>query len=103
MGELILAYEERVRAADNRSYAVEAHGERQGHVWQGWLELMPADGSEVLRSARETTRPNREALSYRASGLGPIYLEGASHQAQPSGPTPWSGARAAGLVVSPST
>jgi hypothetical protein len=35
----------------------------------------------VRRSAVETTQPNREALAYWASGLEPVYLEGALERA----------------------
>jgi hypothetical protein len=31
----------------------------------------------VRRSQIETTQPNREALAYWASGVEPVYLEGA--------------------------
>lgn len=31
----------------------------------------------MLRTARETTQPNRDAIAYWAAGIEPIYLEGA--------------------------
>ena len=40
-----------------------------------WLEFTPVDGDPVLRSKRETTQPNRGI--YWATGLTPVYLEGA--------------------------
>jgi hypothetical protein len=45
--------------------------------WQGWIEFVPAGGGEALRSARETTQPNRQDTEYWATGLTPVYLEGA--------------------------
>jgi hypothetical protein len=35
----------------------------------------------VRRSPVETTQPNREALTYWASGIEPVYLEGALERA----------------------
>jgi hypothetical protein len=39
---------------------------------------MPAhNGGPALRTGRETTQPNRDAVAYWASGLEPVYFEGA--------------------------
>jgi hypothetical protein len=47
-------------------------------LWEGWIEFHPVDGrGPTLRTERETTQPNKAALEYWASGLGPIYFEGA--------------------------
>jgi hypothetical protein len=45
--------------------------------WQGWVEFLPPRGGRVLLSGRETIQPNRADLAYWASGLTPVYLEGA--------------------------
>lgn len=45
--------------------------------WEGWIEFVPDDGSEVLRSQRETRQSDRDALLYWATGLTQVYLEGA--------------------------
>jgi hypothetical protein len=77
MSELIQTYAEVVRDAGGAEYTAHAYGEaRADGNWEGWLEFHPAEG-EVLRTNRETTQPNREALSYWASGLEPVYLDGA--------------------------
>jgi hypothetical protein len=49
--------------------------------WQGWLEFVPLDGAAAIRSGRETTQPNRNAMMYWATGLTPVYLEGALQRA----------------------
>lgn len=46
-------------------------------LWEGWIEFLPDDGSPVLRSRRETVQSNRETAIYWATGLSPVYLEGA--------------------------
>ncbi len=52
-------------------------------MWEGWLEFVPVDGtSEVLVSSVETRQPEREHLIYWATGLTPVYLEGALHRAR---------------------
>jgi hypothetical protein len=77
MAELIQTYAEVVRDADGAEYTAHAFGEeRAGGTWEGWLEFRSATGA-VRRPWRETTQPNREALAYWASGLEPIYLDGA--------------------------
>ncbi|HEX6925970.1 MAG TPA: hypothetical protein VF167_11170 [Longimicrobiaceae bacterium] len=51
-------------------------------LWDGWIEFTPVGGGEVLRTQRETTQPNRVDLEYWASGLTPVYLEGALQRAE---------------------
>jgi hypothetical protein len=50
--------------------------------WTAWVEFIPLDGGQPLRSPRETTQPNRTDAEYWASGLTPVYLEGALRRAQ---------------------
>ena len=77
MAELIQTYAEALRDARGEEYTVHAYGEaRADGNWEGWLEFHSAAG-EVRRTNRETTQPNREALAYWASGLEPVYLDGA--------------------------
>jgi hypothetical protein len=73
-----------VSDADGHAYTARAMGrQRKGRtVWEGWLEFAPAGGGGLVRkSPIETTQPNREALEYWASGLEPVYLEGALERA----------------------
>ena len=52
-------------------------------MWEGWIEFVPADqGTEVLVSGVETRQPAREHLAYWATGLTPVYLEGALARAR---------------------
>ena len=83
MGELVHAFASEVQDADGHAYSARAMGrQRRGStVWEGWLEFAPQGGGVVRRSPVETTQPNREALSYWASGLEPVYLEGALERA----------------------
>ena len=77
MAELIQTYAEAVRDASGDDHVAYAYGEqRPDGTWEGWLEFRSALG-DVRRTERETTQPNREALAYWASGLEPVYLDGA--------------------------
>ena len=82
MAEVFVEYSEPVTARDGRSFIVRACGdEMDSSRWQGWLEFVPIDGGPALRSARETTQPNRVDAEYWATGLTPVYLEGALERA----------------------
>lgn len=50
-------------------------------TWHGWVEFVPVEGGERIRSGRETTQPNRTDTAYWATGLTAVYLEGALHRA----------------------
>ncbi len=82
MAEVFTEYEASVRDESGREFIARACGREcaDGH-WEGWLEFIPLDGGDVVRSARETTQPNRVDTEYWATGLTPIYLEGALHRA----------------------
>ena len=50
--------------------------------WAGWIEFLPADGSPTVRTERETTQSHAGGVAYWASGLQPVYLEGALERAE---------------------
>jgi hypothetical protein len=60
-------------------YRAEVWGERRDdRLWQGWIEFVPSSGEgPVLATGGETVQSNLEALTYWATGLEPVYLEGA--------------------------
>ena len=80
-------YRIQVHDAAGKAYNIEAWGEKHGNVWYGWLEFLPLGGTAVLRTDRETTQPDWEALKYWASGLEPTYFEGAFQGAFPAPPS----------------
>ena len=78
MAELIQTYAGTLRDARGEEYVAHAYGEaRDDGTWEGWLEFAPAGGGAARRTGRETTQPDRDALAYWASGLEPVYLDGA--------------------------
>ena len=73
---------EPVRGPEGTVYQVRVYGrEREDGTWVGWLEFInPVTGR--LTTERETTQSKLEDLTYWASGLEPIYLEGALARAK---------------------
>ena len=59
MGETLLQFPRPVAAPDGRRYEARACGApmNDSGLWQGWIEFVPLDGGELLRSSRETTQP----------------------------------------------
>ena len=84
MAEFIHEHSTRVKGEDGMTYIVRIYAqERIDGTWEGWLEFRPTDeGKPVLRTEQETSQPNRMAVEYWASGLEPIYLEGAFARSQ---------------------
>jgi hypothetical protein len=90
MVELIHEHSARVRGADGTEYRARICGrERSDGTWEGWLEFHPTSGAgEPLRTGQETSQPSRKTLVYWATGIEPVYLEGALARAvrrQPAG------------------
>ncbi|HEY7289628.1 MAG TPA: hypothetical protein VH583_07315 [Vicinamibacterales bacterium] len=82
MAVILRQFHSIVRAESGATYTARACGAGTDHgLWQGWLEFEPADGGAVIRSGRETTQPNRRDAEYWATGLTPVYLEGALERA----------------------
>jgi hypothetical protein len=82
MVEVIRVIEESLVNQDV-SYRAQVVGrQRADEQWEGWIEFVPVAGAaNPIRSPRETTQPEREALRYWASGLSGVYLEGALQRA----------------------
>ena len=82
MAETLLRYQHLVPGPNGAQYEARACGSpMQGGTWQAWIEFVPVDGGDAVRSRRETTRPNRVDTAYWATGVSPVYLEGALKRA----------------------
>ena len=81
MAEVLVRFTELVQDDNGTSYRAQASGAvGSDKLWEGWIEFVGENG-HALRSPRETTQPNRDALLYWAEGLTAAYLEGALHRA----------------------
>jgi hypothetical protein len=83
MAELLQEYATAVIGPDDTTYLVLSFGEeRLDGTWIGWLEFRPTDPDKpTLRTDQETSQPNRTAVEYWATGLEPVYFEGAFQRA----------------------
>lgn len=82
MAQLIHTFTTLVKDADGRVYLAEVWGsQRDDGLWDGWLQFIAAEDGAVLRTNRETTQTHVSALTYWATGLEPVYLEGALRRA----------------------
>ncbi len=88
MAEVFVEFSEPVASPDGVMYTARACGSEDdlGH-WQGWLEFVPLGSGDIIRSSRETTQPNRVDTEYWATGLTPVYLEGALKRALTPAPS----------------
>jgi hypothetical protein len=78
MAEVLARFNEPVADQDRRRYRAQACGAPMPDgLWEAWIEFIPMAGGPAVRSPRETTQPNGRDAAYWASGLTPIYLEGA--------------------------
>ena len=84
MAELLQEYATAVIGPDDTTYLVRSYGEeRLDGTWVGWLEFHPTDLSKlILRTDQETSQPNRTAVEYWATGLEPVYFQGAFERAR---------------------
>lgn len=81
MAEVLVTFSDTL-IGDDVPYRARACGRQMDDGrWEGWIEFEALDGSTVLRSGRETTQPNRIDTEYWATGLTPVYLEGALDRA----------------------
>ena len=83
MSKLLQEYTTVVVGPDETNYLVRTYGlERLGGTWIGWIEFHPTDSSKpVLKTEQETSQPNLMDLEYWATGLEPVYFEGAFERA----------------------
>jgi hypothetical protein len=83
MPEVLAQFAEPVISDGDRTrYRAQACGAATSSgMWEGWIEFLPIAGGELVRTARETTQPNRTDAEYWASGLSTTYLEGALERA----------------------
>jgi len=83
MNPVIHVFKSEIADPDGHVYVARAVGRaRRNGTWVGWIEFTPrGTGGMVRKGPTETTQPNRAALEYWATGLEPVYLEGALERA----------------------
>jgi hypothetical protein len=79
--ELVHSFSATVSDETGRSWRASVYGRQTGTLWYGWIAFTDDLGATVETDI-ETSQPNRDALSYWATGVEPIYLEGALARAR---------------------
>ena len=78
MTQTLIRFDTPVIAPEGGRFGAHVCGrEREGGQWEAWIEFTNLTTGETLRTQRETTQPNLADAAYWASGLTPVYLEGA--------------------------
>lgn len=79
MAETLVQYQNPIAAPDGKRYEASTCGAPMdgGPQWHGWVEFVPVNGGEAIRTSRDTTQPKRADIEYWATGLTPVYLQGA--------------------------
>ena len=76
--ELIHEHHNHIRTPQGLAYVARTFTRPNADLWDAWLEFHSLDhDGPNLRTDRETTQSTPEAVAYWASGLEPVYLEGA--------------------------
>ena len=81
MDEVLQQYTTPVQSPGGTFNARAIAVERDDGTWEGYIEFVPTNGGKPLRTDRETSQPNRDAVAYWASGIEPVYLAGALERA----------------------
>lgn len=82
MAEVLMEYGQPI-VDEHAEYQATVVGRRADDgMWESWIEFSPRNGGRVLVSGVESRQPERTHLSYWASGLTPVYLEGALSRAK---------------------
>ncbi|HEY8757020.1 MAG TPA: hypothetical protein VIN74_00850 [Candidatus Limnocylindria bacterium] len=80
-GELIHSFSAPVTDEAGTVWRGRAYGRPAENLWLGSIAFTNEAG-ETVETAVETTQPDRAALEYWASGVEPIYLDGALARAR---------------------
>ena len=83
MAEVLRAFDGPVSDTSGE-YGARAVGRRADDgMWEGWLEFVPiGKNRDVVVGAVESRQPEKDHLVYWASGLTPVFLEGALARAR---------------------
>lgn len=80
-GELIRSFTTTVTDELGRPWNAALFGRPHANIWIGWIAFTNDDG-ELVETNTETSQPDRRALEYWATGIEPLYLDGALARAR---------------------
>jgi hypothetical protein len=82
MAEVLASYDRPVSDGESQYLAKAVGRLATDGMWESWIEFVPLDGGPVLVSSVESRQPERIHMAYWATGLTPVYLEGALKRAR---------------------
>jgi len=83
MAEVLVSFDQPVRDQFGEYHARAVGRMADDGMWEGWIEFTPYVPSEpVLVTGLESRQPERSHLEYWATGLTPVFLEGALERAK---------------------
>ena len=75
MAEVLVQFDEPYCAPNGRAFVAQVCGQSIGSgLWEGWIQYMPSDGGDPIRTPRETEQLSRGDLRYWAAGLTRVRL-----------------------------
>ncbi len=75
-------YDARVAGSDGARYVARAYASRRRDgTWEAWFVFFRLPRGEAVLTGAETTQSCWDNLAYWASGISPVYLEGALRRA----------------------
>lgn len=87
MSEVLVHFDEPLVLADGRAFVAQVMGHRTyDGRWEGWIEFLPADGVDTVRTACETRQFTRGDLRFWAARLERADLRAALDRALVPGP-----------------
>jgi hypothetical protein len=83
MADVLVSFDTPIADRDGRRYHARAVGRlAEDGMWDGWFEFEPLDDDRpVVVGSVETRQPERHDLDYWATGITPVFLEGALDRA----------------------
>lgn len=82
MAELLISYDAPVIHKTGRYHARAVGRQAEDSMWEGWFEFEPLDDNgPVIVGSAETRQPEYHDLVYWATGITPVFLEGAFDRA----------------------
>ena len=82
MAEVLVSFEEPVHDELGQYHARAVGRLAEDGMWEGWIEFTENGSGAVFIGPVESRQPEREHLTYWATGLTPVYLEGALERAK---------------------
>lgn len=83
MAQVLVSFDQPVRDELGEYHARAVGRFADDGMWEGWVEFIPLDSNtEILVTGVESRQPEHPHLQYWATGLTPVFLEGALHRAR---------------------